>query len=432
MFGSNALEIVIGIVFVYLLLSLLCTVINEGIANFFEMRGKNLLAGVKNLLNDPEFTSLAQHVYNHGLVGGVMQGVTDFSQKNHLPSYIAPTNFALALMDILGSRGAGRVVVEQRQRELEEAQKNSAADPNSGTLKKADSDAQAALDRAMSSAADVQSKYELAGEAAKKVQKLKDFGKIKEASDTLEKALAAGRALASEYPDPLGSMQKGIEALPSGYAKQSLLALLDKTKREMALVSEEIRTGEYAVEKLRGNLESWFNDAMDRFAGWYKRWTRQVSFGVAIVLVIFANADTLMLANRLARDGALRAAIVTAADSATQKMAGDFSKVQAARQELLDESEKLNLPLGWIDSKVNGKEDSFAFERVPNTAGGWAWKVLGLLVSALAVSLGAPFWFDTLSTFMNVRGAGKVPRTSQSPSTTNGKSAPANDGSPVR
>jgi hypothetical protein len=324
-------------------------------------------------------------------------------------------------MDILGSRGAGRVVVEQRQKELQEAQKNSAADPDDVTLKKTISDAQVALDRANTSAADVQQKFADAREAAKKVLTLKDFGKIKEASDTLEGALAAGRALASEYPDPLGSLQKGIEALPSGHTKQSLLALLDKTKREMALVSEEIRTGDYALEKLRGNLESWFNEAMDRFTGWYKRWTQQVSLGVAIVLVIFANADTLMLANRLARDGGLRAAIVAAADSATQKMAGNFNNVQAARQELLDESEELNLPLGWIESKVNGKEDPFVFERIPNTAGGWAWKALGLLVSVLAVSLGAPFWFDTLSSFMNVRGAGKVPDTSQSPSTTNGK-----------
>src|SRR5260221_3835924 len=137
MFGSNALEIAIGVVFVYLLLSLLCTVINEGIAGALEQRGKNLLEGIKNLLNDPEFTSLAQHVYNHGLIDGVMQGVTDFTKTNRLPSYIAPTNFALTLIDILGSHGAGQVVVEQRQKELEAAQMKSAADPGNEALKKA-------------------------------------------------------------------------------------------------------------------------------------------------------------------------------------------------------------------------------------------------------------------------------------------------------
>jgi hypothetical protein len=70
--------------------------------------------------------------------------------------------------------------------------------------------------------------------------------------------------------------------------------------------------------------------------------------------------------------GALRAAIVVAADGATQKMSGDPSNVQNARQQLLEESEKLNLPLGWMDPKVNGVEDPFEFERIPNNAGGCA------------------------------------------------------------
>jgi len=420
MFGSNALEIAIGLVFIFLLLSLLCSVINEGIAAGIEQRGKTLLEGVKNLLNDPEFTSLAQNVYNHGLIGGVMEGVTDFTKTNRLPSYIAPTNFALALMDILGSQGAGQAVVEQKQKELIIEQEKSAAELANEVLKKAVADAQAALDLATSGAAQVQRKYAAAQEAAKKVKKLEDFGKIREASETLQNALAAGRALASEHPDALAAIEKGIEALAPGHTKQSLLTLLDKTKRETNLVIKDIRTGEQAVEKLRENLEDWFNDAMDRFSGWYKRWTRQISFAVAVCLVVAANADTMMLANRLARDAALRAGIVAAADNASQKIAGGTSNIQTARQELLDESEKLNLPLGWIDPKVNGAEDPFAFERIPHTAWGWLAKVFGLLMSALAVSLGAPFWFDMLSKFMNVRGAGKVPDASQSSSGSTG------------
>jgi hypothetical protein len=414
MFGSNTLEIAIGLIFVYLLLSLLCTVINEAIANLLAQRGKNLLAGIKNLLNDPEFAGLAQHVYNHGLIGGVMKGVTDFTKTNQLPSYISPTNFALALIDILGSNGAGQVVIQRMQEEVDAALKRSEADPGSDNLRKAVSDAQAALEQSRIDAADVFQKFAGARAAAGRMNSLKDFGKIKEASQLLEGALAAGRALASKYSDPLRSLENGIEGLAAGHAKQSLLALLDKTKREMASVSDDMRTADLAVEKLQQNLEGWFNDAMDRFAGWYKRWTQQICFAVSMVIVIVANADTLALANRLARDAKLGAAIVAAADNANQKMAGDFSKVQAARQELLDEAEKLNLPLGWVDPMVNGKEDPFAFERVPKTAEGWARKALGLLVSVLAVSLGAPFWFDTLSKFMNIRSAGNAPDTKNS------------------
>jgi hypothetical protein len=36
--------------------------------------------------------------------------------------------------------------------------------------------------------------------------------------------------------------------------------------------------------------------------------------------------------------------------------------------------------------------------------------VVGWVLSIAAVSLGAPFWFDTLSRFVNLRGAGPVER----------------------
>jgi hypothetical protein len=35
--------------------------------------------------------------------------------------------------------------------------------------------------------------------------------------------------------------------------------------------------------------------------------------------------------------------------------------------------------------------------------------VCGWLLTALAASLGAPFWFDMLSRFVNIRNAGKAP-----------------------
>jgi hypothetical protein len=36
-------------------------------------------------------------------------------------------------------------------------------------------------------------------------------------------------------------------------------------------------------------------------------------------------------------------------------------------------------------------------------------KILGLLVTVLAISLGAPFWFDLLNRLVNLRSTGKPP-----------------------
>src|SRR5690242_20886250 len=86
MFGSGVLELAIGLVFVYLLLSLVCTAINEFIASAINKRGTNLFEGVKNLLNDPRFTGLAQHVYSHGLIDGMSKNASDSKKPNRKPS----------------------------------------------------------------------------------------------------------------------------------------------------------------------------------------------------------------------------------------------------------------------------------------------------------------------------------------------------------
>jgi hypothetical protein len=51
----------------------------------------------------------------------------------------------------------------------------------------------------------------------------------------------------------------------------------------------------------------------------------------------------------------------------------------------------LALPIGWV-------KGSFG----PTT-------ILGWVITALAASLGAPFWFDLLNRFVNVRASGKAP-----------------------
>ena len=53
MFGSSILEAAIAVIFVYLLLSLMCTALNEGIASLIQQRGKNLFEGIKTSLTTP-------------------------------------------------------------------------------------------------------------------------------------------------------------------------------------------------------------------------------------------------------------------------------------------------------------------------------------------------------------------------------------------
>ncbi|MDF0642686.1 MAG: hypothetical protein P0111_01540 [Nitrospira sp.] len=110
MFGSMALELAISMVFVYLLLSLLCTAINEWIAGLMALRPKTLEQGIRNLLNDRTGTGFAKRLYDHPLIRGL-------SEQGHKPSYIPSRVFALAFLDMIApvdAAGSSRSLADVR------------------------------------------------------------------------------------------------------------------------------------------------------------------------------------------------------------------------------------------------------------------------------------------------------------------------------
>ncbi|MGO9951612.1 MAG: hypothetical protein ACLPN1_05300 [Dissulfurispiraceae bacterium] len=411
MFDSSMVEVAIGVIFIYLLLSLIITAINEFIASCVNKRGNNLLDGIKNLLDDKDFKGLAQQLYTHGRVQSISKEAMNSNKSNLLPSYMSSNIFAGTLLDILASRGVAEQaadIIDQKQVKVDAARARLitangklAAQPNDAGFQKLVKDAQAGLDKALyilQMAQQVKQAHADADNAAKDVKNPKDLKMIQVASAKLGNALDIGRKLAAELPDPLGTIQKAVEALPQGYAKESLLTLIYKTKRETVMI-------EHQIECLQSNIEQWFNEAMDRVSGWYKRWSQKVLLVIAIILVIVSNADTLTLAKRFACDGALRASVVTVAEKAVLNPAGNPSDDIKAKQDILKEADTLGLPLGWAPRENDpGKSD-----QVPHCCLGWLLKLVGLFMTICAVSLGAPFWFDTLSKFVNIRGAGTPP-----------------------
>jgi len=165
----------------------------------------------------------------------------------------------------------------------------------------------------------------------------------------------------------------------------------------------------------RANIEEWFDSAMDRVSGWYKRRVQKIVLLIGLTLTVLTNADTITIANSLSRDVSMRNALVAAAGEyakagTTQAPASGNSaeKIQACRQDAgspecrvamnMRQLAQLGLPVGW-------KRDD---ERsVPSGVGGWFAKVTGLLLTAIAISLGAPFWFDILNKIIVIRSTVK-------------------------
>jgi hypothetical protein len=131
---------------------------------------------------------------------------------------------------------------------------------------------------------------------------------------------------------------------------------------------------------------------MDRVSGWYKRTTQIWTVVIAAVLVLCANADTLQIARTLWTDPTLRAELVEQAKGRSAQTPSAAN--QPATQDELDE---LGQVVGW------------SHQSVPASPGKWADHILGWLLSIVAVSLGAPFWFDLLNKFMRIRNGGDAP-----------------------
>lgn len=440
MFGSSVFEIAIGIIFVYLALSLISTAANEAIATLINKRGRNLFEGIKNLLNDPSFTGLAQQVYNHGLVDGLSQGASDSSKVNRPPSYMPSKNFSLALLDILSAHGAvaaaggeslakAELDEDAYQKKLEEfggdktnaavTEARAVADLSRGILdttrEKAKADFESANKNQGASPSDEQRNvieqkrlaYFTADAAVKILDARraafeaaaspKDAALVKKAADALEESLSIGRSLLAGLPGQLDSVHAAVKRLPDGHTKESLLVLIEKSKREVSEIPAQLL-------HFQQNIETWFNDSMDRVGGWYKRWTQKIQLILAIMAVLLLNADTVMLAKRFSTDKDLRAAVLREADNSKQMSAS----------EIASKIETLSLPLGWAAEREDSRRfpwlvDMNETHPASAIAGQVILKLIGLLITIAAVSLGAPFWFDTLSKFVNLRGTGTPP-----------------------
>ncbi|HUA36242.1 MAG TPA: hypothetical protein VMA09_21725 [Candidatus Binataceae bacterium] len=107
MFNSTVLDVAVGVVFTFLAVSLAVSTATEALASILSWRAATLLQGVKDLLNDQNFSGLALQIYNHAMVSPRDDGKAESaSDLKNLPAYIDPSHFADALIDITGISSA--------------------------------------------------------------------------------------------------------------------------------------------------------------------------------------------------------------------------------------------------------------------------------------------------------------------------------------
>ena len=280
MFNSVVLDLVVGLIFTFLALSLAVSAMVEAIASVLKWRSQTLLQSVKDLLNDPQFNGLALDMYNHGLVNPRDDGNAKSEQGlKHPPAYIDAQHFAEALI------------------ELTQIAKTSPG--------------------AMRSAID------------------------------------------SGVRNPqINTLLKGI---------------VDRTNGDLA--------------RMRNELAVWFDSAMDRVSGVYKRRTQLWSFAIALIMAAALNVSAIDIGRALWQQPM---AVRTLAPQPNQTL-------RQALAELKDFG-NTGVPIGWTTAN---------FEAFVSTRG--IWTFLGWLITAVATLIGAPFWFDTLQQIVRLKGSGPSP-----------------------
>ena len=316
-----AVDVAIGLIFLFFILALVCSGLNEAIASALRWRAQELEKGLWELLRDPAKSSenageaLAE-LKKHPLIKPMLHpghkataaptppledGRPKTSRKTDLPSYLPSRTFAAALLG-LGEQGA---------------------------------------------------------------------------------IIARGVNLT-------GGMRKlgeSIEAIPSEPVQQALKSLLTNAQGDAVA--------------FRHSVEQWYDDHMERVSGWYRKRIQKVLWILAFVVAFTLNADALQIAKRLWVDPSQRAAIVNQAQTAGGKTAGETNPS--------DELGSLPVPLGWHLASARHDPQGFPFYEKPSMIWALLAKLIGLTLTAVAITFGAPFWFDTLSKLARLRNSGAPP-----------------------
>lgn len=133
----------------------------------------------------------------------------------------------------------------------------------------------------------------------------------------------------------------------------------------------------------RDAIADWYETHMGAVSTWYRRQTRYFLFAAGLAIAIVGNIDAVVTARTLYRDEAVREAVVAQAEAITQAECSEQEGSEAQLDCLRDEvGGTVGLPIGWSD--------------LDGSLGAWGLRILGWVVVAGAVTLGAPFWFDLL------------------------------------
>lgn len=166
------------------------------------------------------------------------------------------------------------------------------------------------------------------------------------------------------------------------------------------------------VEKFKSIIQEWFDDTVKVSISWYKKWTARIAFCIGFIIAIGFNVDTLYIGNQLVENEAVRSGFVAQIESHKldpEKVDEISDEIGEANQKILssfalsDWSNIYQIDTVWHTCCI--KEECCIKEvNKSKPPGKFFYALLGWIITALAISFGAPFWFDLLNKFIKFKG----------------------------
>jgi hypothetical protein len=356
--GSTVLEVAMGLFFVYLLLSLLCSAIGEYIEAKVNNRAKYLRQGIALLLNDTDEhgksdlangkADLAHRLYNHGLIRPL------YRDRNTLPSYIPSRTFALAVWNLA-----------------------------TGAAASADGAPQGGVTT--------------------------DLKKIRDVVESRIPNLELRSALLTLIDEANGDIEKARRNIEDWYdaMMDRVSGWYKRTTSHLLLVLGFVIAAAVNADTISMARALAYDGAL-----------RTSIVGAAQQRLTALQTASPAAPSGAADAGVPGATAADAAEADTENAAQDDPATDVSEKDRIATENirqaraalgALGLPLGWSGWSAERGDP----RRAPDDLGGWLLKFLGICLTGFAVSQGAPFWFDLLNKFIVIRSTVKPSEKSQ-------------------
>ncbi|HEX3405946.1 MAG TPA: hypothetical protein VHS81_01815, partial [Caulobacteraceae bacterium] len=311
MLNSDVLEVAIGLVFVFLLLSLIASSAREALEGLLKNRSKSLEAGLVELFDARTQPQLLQAFYDHPLISGLYRG-----------DYALPPDLKQKLGDAAKTGGGALQTSAGVATEVADAARAVVDDPaaaadaalpvvEAGARDLAASE-QAMFDRLLGGKAPA-----VAASARQLVaNKLPSYIPPSSFALALIDMVARRNPAVSKAPVDVAAVAAAAKAATPITMEMLRAAATDLLEGAFAEAVRLAIKSSDSLEEVQSFLEDWFNGAMDRVSGIYKRYTQGILLVLSAIICILLNVNTLVIAQSLAQNPTLRAAVTADAQGA--------------------------------------------------------------------------------------------------------------------